>query len=94
MGYYIEIPGSNFNKAATIVREHGGELLSESPTSYAAIPVGKALIVVVDNGYFEAAGFCYNECEFRVFASPQEFRPRQYVLLDRVTAEQLSGYTK
>ena len=64
------------------------------PYSYDGIPADKGLIVVVDNGMFEAAGFCYNEEEFKVFTDPRDYRHKQYVLINREDAEILSGYRK
>lgn len=92
MGYYIQTEGTH-NKAASIARRYNGEILSQPPNSYQDIPTGKAIIAVVDNGPFEAAGFCFNEAEFKVFTNPNDRRPIQYVMMDRGMAEQLSGYT-
>jgi hypothetical protein len=93
MGYYIETKG-NFGKAATIAAEWDGIVLKYSPRAYSDIPEGKALIVVVDNGMFEAAAFCYDEEEFKYFTDSSDPRPKLYVLLDRELAEQLSGYNR
>jgi hypothetical protein len=92
MGYYIQTEGTH-NKAAAIARRYNGEVLSRPPISYQAIPEGKAVIAVVDNGPFEAAGFCFNESEFKVFTNPNDRRPVQYVLIDRLAAEVASGFT-
>lgn len=90
MGYYIQAP-TNRNKAAYLVSTLGGQQLVSPPASFNDIPTGKALIVVVDNMAFEAAGLCYNADEFEVFTGPDR-RPRQYVLLDKAVAYELSGY--
>jgi hypothetical protein len=92
VGHYIQTPGANHGKAAIIAYDHSGEILRDQPRSYAGIPEGKALIVVVDNGAFEAAGFCFNEEEFKAFTLPYDLRPKQYGLIDRAKAEKLSGY--
>ena len=89
MGYYINTPDSK-GKAEYIVNVYGGELIPFAPKSYADIPVGKALIVVVDNGLFEAAGWAYSESEFKVFTDPHETRYRDYVLIDFALANQLA----
>jgi len=91
MGFYIEVP-ENTNKAEQIRDLYGGEIVQTVPLDYSKIPEGKALIVVVDNGLFEAAGFCFNEPEFRVFTDILELRPRKFVYLDRDKAEELSGF--
>lgn len=91
MGYYIQTD-SNRDKAEYLVRNHAGLKLLRPPRTFAEIPADKALITVVDNFAFEAAGLCYDEGEFRDFTSPRDQRPRQYVLLDKDLAYKLAGY--
>jgi|HubBroStandDraft_3_1064219.scaffolds.fasta_scaffold244050_3 hypothetical protein len=93
MGYYIQTNG-NKNKAQTIAAKYKGEIWNVPPTNYAAIPDGKALIVVVDNGPFEAAGFCYDENEFEVFTDPRDDRFKEYVIIGRQDAEIASNYKR
>lgn len=93
LGYYIQTTSAH-DKARYIVANYGGQLLTTAPKTYASIPQGKALIVVLDNGPFEAAGFCYDAGEFEAFTYSGDARPKQYVLIDRVLAEQLTGYAK
>lgn len=90
MGFYIET-NDVVNKAMFLVDHDGGEVIPE-PQSFAEIPPGKALIVVVHNPRFEAAGFAFNEREFLAFTFPGDFRPKDFVLLDRSVAEKLTGY--
>jgi len=94
MGYYIETPGQNHGKAEKIVMEHDGELLDGPPKNFDDIPPDKGLICVVDNldFGFEAAGFCFNEHEFRSFTFPLDHRPKQWLLLDIDKAKSLSGF--
>ena len=89
MGYYIQVP-NNHNKAQQIEELHGGMILPKIP-DYANIPESKALICIIDNGTFEAAGFAYDEKEFNVFASPDS-RPRTWLIMDRKKACKLTGY--
>jgi hypothetical protein len=91
MGYYINT-GRAHGKANDIAVIYDGELLDTPPASYESIPSDKALVVVVDNGPFEAAAFMYDEGEFDYWATMADPRPRQYVLLDRVEAERASDY--
>lgn len=93
MGYYLKTSGTH-GKAQEIANRFGGEILPKPPASYAEIPEGLTLIVVVNNGLFEAAAFCYDEAEFRNFTHVSESRPRQYVLILRETAEAETGYGK
>lgn len=92
MGYYIQTDGI-YDKAAWIARHYNGEILATPPNCYKDIPAGKAIIAVVNNGPFEAAGFCFNESEFNTFTDPRDLRPIKYVLMDRGTAERLSGFS-
>jgi hypothetical protein len=92
MGFYIEAPSPK-DKAAFLVKEHGAELLFPSPESLSDLPEDKALVVVVDNGIFEAAAFCYSDAELEAFKmTPMDLRPRTWLLMDREKAEELSGY--
>lgn len=89
MGSYIN--GPTKGKADFIVQNYGG-LRIAPPTSWEDIPVGKALIVVADNGFFEAAAWAYNEGEFRVFTDdPDDRRPRDYILIDKSVAEKVAS---
>lgn len=42
------------------------------------------LVCVVDNGMFAAAGFCFDEREFRVFTSPGDYRPKRWFIWEPV----------
>jgi len=55
---------------------------------------GMGVIVVVDNGPFEAAAFAYSQREFDEFVSDRDPRPRQFVILDRAVAEKASGFKR
>ena len=89
MGFYIEGPLKD--KEVFMHHEYGAESCV-CPKSYSDIPKGKALICIIDNGPFEAAGFCFDEEEFEEFIAPDP-RPRSYVLINRTKAEELSGFT-
>lgn len=93
MGFYIETGSFLKGKADIIARGLNGTILPQAPKSYNDIPADKALIVVVDNGVFEAAGFAYNEPEFKMMTDmSRDKRPRKYVLIDRSKAEDLTNY--
>jgi hypothetical protein len=94
MGYYIETPGRNTEKAVYLVRQMGGIPLQQPPASFEDIPQDKALIVVVDNGMFEACGLVYSPGEFKEFVTRQDDRPRQYILMDKEVAHKASGYKR
>lgn len=89
MGYYINT-SANHGKAEIIASELNGEILPGRPT-WGAWPADKALIVVVDNGLFEAAGYAYSEQEYEAFTDLEDVRPKTYVLIDKEDAEVHSG---
>jgi hypothetical protein len=84
MGFYIETD-SPVCKAQQIIANHGGEIIPR-PEKWE-----KGIVCVVSNGYFEAAGYAYDEREFEQFSHP-DGRPRQWVRMDDELAQELSGY--
>ncbi len=89
MGYYIEVPKS-VGKAAQLVRIHNASIIP-CPEKFEDIPKDKALICVVDNRAFEAAGYCFSSSEFAEFKRP-DGRPRQWLLIDKALTEKLTGF--
>jgi hypothetical protein len=96
MGYYIETPGHNKGKAGCIVYNHNGTIVGTPDegdwSKYRA--EGKALVCVVDNGPFEAAGFAFSEQEMKEFALSGPLRPRTWLTIDWDIACQLTGYDR
>lgn len=94
MGYYIETPG-NRGKAQYLVANHGGRIVSydEAKKIVNYSNNGEAVIVVVDNRMFEAAGFAYEPSEFDAFTLPDDPRPKTFVAMLRKDAERLSGWS-
>jgi len=88
MGRYIS--GPTHGKADHIIRTMHGERLDTPPVSFDAIPLGKALIAVVDNGPFEAAGYVYSPGEFSAFVTHMD-RPCVYLLVDVGAVEAAAG---
>lgn len=89
MGRYIQTSAPK-GKAKEIVEKHNGVMVLQ-PASLAEVDEDVALIVVVDNGPFEAAAYAYTQREFEAFTDPTDFRPKQFVLIPKVVAEQLAG---
>lgn len=92
MGYYIEVPPYHTGKADKIIDRYGGEKLQEPP-KWADIPEDKALVVVMHNAFFEAAGYAYSEREYDAMTAG-DGRERDYVLMDREAAEVASGRSR
>lgn len=90
MGYYIETDAIN-GKAQYLVKNYGGKLVTRQEFLAADVKEN-GLIIVVNNGYFEAAGFCFNDGERQAFTDLSDDRPKQYVIMNRSLAEKLTGY--
>jgi len=76
MGYYInetsrgiQLPASG--KARVLISDGAVRVAPEFQPN---------LICVVDNGLFEAAGYCYSEEEFKVFNDPNDWRPKTWLV--------------
>lgn len=94
MGFYIETP-LMYRKASYLATEYDAEILSRPYESFADVPEGKALVVVVDNNSFEAAAVIFDEHEYRRIVSHcpvKDTRFKTYVLMDKAKAFELSGY--
>lgn len=89
MGYYIETPRP-VDKTKQIIDLYGAELLP-APIKPSNVASDKAVICVVCNGMFDAAGLCFNDNEFAVFNHP-DGRRKYWLLMDRDKAYELSGY--
>ena len=95
MGYYIQ--GPNKGKAQFLVEQYGAKFLSalDIPYEYSSIPGDKAVIVVIDNGSFEAAALCYSNGEFEElvnFDIVDDPRPRKILMMDKELAYKLAGF--
>lgn len=91
MGYYIET-GSPMDKAQWIVDNMQGQRI-EQPRSFDSVPADKALVCVIDNGFFEAAGYCYDGREFFAFTDESDNRPKEWLLVDLEPVQKATGYT-
>ena len=68
MGYYLQVEQPKGVVAQLCVL--GAVPVVGTPTNFGLVPEDKALICVVDNGHFEAAGLCYDNEEFLRMAAP------------------------
>ena len=83
MGFYIQGP-INLGKAEWISGTYGESQLIPQPEKFSDIPEEKFLIIVVNNGPFEAAAVAYSEQEFREFTeNASDNRPRKFLLLNK-----------
>lgn len=91
MGYYIEAP-RNHRKAEWLEEVVPEAEIVNKQEAWEALLEGHGVICVVDNGPFEAAGFCFSKDEFSQFAFPDDPRPKKWVKMPRSFAERLSGF--
>lgn len=91
MGYYLN-SGNASHKTEWLAREHGGKIVDKNKASIAMNDPSLAVVVVVNNGLFEAAGFAYDIKEFEVFTMSDDIRPKHFVVMDRELCKQLSGF--
>lgn len=95
MGFYIHGPAHG--KTEHLLSEYPEaefeeiDLLEATDLAMAEDPKW-GVIVVVDNGGFEAAGFTYNQHEFAAFTQRDDLRPRRYLKGDRRVIEQLTRF--
>lgn len=90
MGYYIQ--GPNLGKAQHIVHNHQGQIVDQETAKEHLNSEDKAVIVVVHNGLFEAAGLAYSQKEFEAFTEPDDTRPKQFVIMPKNLAHELSDF--
>ena len=93
MGYYIQTPLRK-GKAVQICASNKEARIIAEPRSFDDVEMKHGLVVVVDNGPFEAAAFCHNAQEFKDFVDSKDDRPRTWLIMDRRKAEIQSGFSK
>ena len=92
MGFYIE--GPRKGKAEFLKKEYGAVQVRVGNAKEALGNPELAVICVVYNSTWDAAGFAHNLREFeRMEVRADDQRPRRWMVMDRETAEKLSGYS-
>ncbi len=93
MGYYIDRTPTKtlaaHGKAVALKDECDADLVLEP--DYDDVPEGKVLIVIIENGPFEAAAIIHNRREFDGFTNDGTNRPRTWMVMDRELAFKLCG---
>lgn len=94
MGYYIET-GHLHHKADDIIREYGAVEVTQAQAKLIVNTQTDecAVIVVVENGPFDAAAFAFDAAEFDAFTYPSDTRPKRFLTLPWATACRLTRYT-
>lgn len=94
MGYYIETPRPIY-KVEYLINTYSAEKIDYHLAKVLIKEdAEKAIIVVVDNGYFEAAGYAYSEAELDAFMDPSDVRPKTILLMDKKLVLNLLGLSK
>lgn len=93
MGYYVNSTGTHplpaRGKAHLLLKD--GAIEVDCPKVIDEVPCGSALICVMDNGLFEAAGLIYSQSELNEFSKP-DGRFKRWLLMNKVTAHSVAGY--
>lgn len=106
MGYYLETPGHNVNKARLLADQHDGTViivLEPVEPDWKIHTTAQIchnlmekfdIVVVVENQRlgFEAAGFAFNHDELDAFMRESDRRRRSVVMFPKGVAAKLSGY--
>jgi hypothetical protein len=95
MGFYVETPNSRGkaeylieeHDAVHITREEAEEIVSDPKSEY-------AVIVVLNNVMFEAAGYAYDKRELGHFLAPDDPRPKVCLAVDKKVVQKLTGCTR
>jgi hypothetical protein len=86
MGYYVQTP-QHINKAEQLHRLYKAQLVL-SPEDF-DFGGDYALICVVENATFDAAGIAYNARERDVFLNPNDPRPKVWLKMKKSVIKQL-----
>jgi hypothetical protein len=94
MGYYIQVP-ITLGKVAYLKKEYNA-IEVECPGSLNEIPIeGKALVMVVENPMFDAAGYIYDDNELkRAIPTKADTRKRTWLLMDKEWVENVTHYNR
>ncbi|MDD5649012.1 MAG: hypothetical protein PHF86_01100 [Candidatus Nanoarchaeia archaeon] len=88
MGYYI----NETTKGETLDPQGKIKDLLEDGAKIVKAEFQPNLICVVDNGMFQAAGYCYSKEEFEEFNNQRDNRSKTWLVHPK--AAELSGYKK
>lgn len=90
MGFYIQTTSPK-NKAQFLVDNYNCSVINEDIARERA-DNKEGVVVVVDNGPFEAVAFAYDKDELARFLDQNDNRPKTIVAIDYDLACKLSGF--
>lgn len=89
MGRYLNLPGMGATRKAKFLQDnHAAIVISRNETKDVVNDPEKAVVCVVENGMFEAAGFMYSERELEEFLNDTSGRPMTFLSMDKKFVEE------
>lgn len=92
MGYYIETGQPRYKADSILADVPNSKEVALNEAREAMNDANLGVVCVVENGFFDAAGFCFDLNEFDVFADPKDDRPKRWITMPRSKAETLSNF--
>jgi len=86
MGRYLNPDGIG-SKADRLIKL-GAIELSAPPATLADLEDTMALVCVVDNGPFDAAGYAFDDREKEAFSQPDDLRPKRWLVMEKSFVEE------
>lgn len=91
MGFYIET-GERLHKGRFLVNNHAAKPITSDEARI--MQADHDIVVVVNNGLFEAACFAFDRSELESCLQPGDTRPKQCYALPKGVGARLSGYAE
>lgn len=93
MGFYLEVDVT-IGKAKRLIEKFDA-IVVECPSSVEKLPIGKALVCVVENSMFDAALYVPDDKELaRTIPTKEDRRKHIYLIMDEELTKKLSHYTE
>ena len=91
MGRYFNCEGMQAKgKAKFLMEKYNAICIHLDKTTFVDLPDDKALVVVSDNGPFEAAAYLHSLSEFLEFANPNHTTRKTWLVIDKKIAEEFA----
>ena len=91
MGYYLQ--GPNLGKADYLLATHSEiKEVTQDEAEFFRCEDITGIVVVVENGTFDAAVYVFDDAEFEDFTLSDDLRPKRFLSGPRELLEELSGF--